>query len=217
MAQLYYLRHGQSEANLRPDVIGGRTTSAPLSERGVEQAKRAGRYLAQLHVRPSLVAVSPAVRTLSTASHALAVMRYEGQVKIMPELHELSQGDCEGLPRVDVYTDERLEEIARLGKDFKLPGGESINELGERMYAASLAVDAIATRRGGFETRSMCLPASALVVTHETAIKALVAKLQGRSQQWVYETKLPNASLSRINFLDGKAHVDYLGHDIANY
>lgn len=215
MAQLYYLRHGQSEANLRPDIIGGRTNSAELSELGIEQAKRAGQYLARLHVQPSLVAVSPAVRTLSTASYALAEMGYCDDVKIMPELQELSQGDCEGLPRVEVYTDERLEEIARLGKDFKLPGAESVNELGDRMYAASLAIDAIATRRGGYETLSMHLPAAALVVTHETAIKALVAKLQDRSQQWVYETKLPNASLSRISFLDGKARVDYLGQHTA--
>lgn len=213
MAQLYYLRHGESEANLRPDLIGGRTNEAKLSPRGEEQARRAGKHLRELMIKPSVVYVSPAVRTLRTAELALSEIDYRGKVVICPELQELSQGDCEGLPRADVYTPERLEQIAELGKGFKLPGGESVRELGDRLYEASLVINQYAERIGGFETSYMCLPASALIVTHETAIKALAARQKGYSQQWVYETKLPNASLSRMNAVDSHIGVEYLGKD----
>ena len=211
MSQLYFLRHGESEANLRPDLIGGRTNEAKLSPLGETQARRAGKYLLTMMIHPSIVHVSPAVRTLRTAELALGELDYHGRVVIDPRIQELSQGLSEGLPRVDVYTPEVLAQITEQGASFKLPGGESVEELGERMYEASRTIDQAAERIGGFETKYMHLPVSALIVTHETAIKALVARTKHFSQHWVYETHLPNASLTRMNMLDGRLQIDYLG------
>ncbi len=216
MAQLYLLRHGESHANLQRDLIGGRTNETPLSPLGVEQARRAGAYMRRMLIRPSVAAVSPAVRTLHTAQLALREMEYRGKVTIDPMLQELSQGTSEGMPRHDVYTPERLEEIARLGKDFKLPEGESVSEVGERMVAAVYRVDSLVkytqrTEAAGEVARGVMLPECGLIVTHETAIKSLVAKVKGHSQEWVYHTRLANASLTRLTVCDNAIIVDTLG------
>lgn len=216
MALLYLLRHGQSQANLHPELIGGRTPETPLSELGVNQAKHAGVYMARMLIRPSLVAVSPAVRTMDTAAYALRQMNYRGRVVIDPAFQELSQGVFEGQSRIETYTPERLEQIAQLGKNFKLPGGESVAEVGERMKAAVCRMDNLVrcTPRedAAYEAaRGIMLPECGLIVTHETAIKALVAQIKGYDQEWVYKTRLSNASLTRLTVSDSSIILDVLG------
>ena len=216
MALLYLLRHGQSQANLHPELIGGRTPETPLSELGVNQAKHAGVYMARMLIRPSLVAVSPAVRTMDTAAYALRQMNYRGRVVIDPAFQELSQGVFEGQSRIETYTPERLEQIAQLGKDFKLPGGESVAEVGERMKIAMHRIDHMVrhTQREDASreaARGIMLPECGLVVTHETAIKALVAQIKGYDQEWVYKTRLSNASLTRLTVSDSSIILDVLG------
>ncbi len=216
MALLYLLRHGQSQANLHPELIGGRTSETPLSELGANQAKRAGAYMARMLIRPSLVAVSPAVRTMDTAAYALHQMNYRGRVVIDPAFQELSQGVFEGQPRIETYTPERLEQIAQRGKNFKLPGGESVAEVGERMKAAVCRMDNLVrcTPRedAAYEAaRGIMLPECGLIVTHETAIKSLVARIKGYDQEWVYRTRLPNASLTRLTVNGDAIILDMLG------
>lgn len=67
---LYVIRHGESAENTGESFSG----DSPLTERGREQARRTGRWLARTADRnptPEVVYASPALRTLETA-HAVA-------------------------------------------------------------------------------------------------------------------------------------------------
>jgi phosphohistidine phosphatase len=68
-ALLVVLRH--AEAAHVPGVLDA---ERPLTERGERDARRAGRALGGLGVRPDLVLCSPATRTLRTARLALAAL-----------------------------------------------------------------------------------------------------------------------------------------------
>ena len=206
-------------ANLRPDLIGGRTNETALSPLGEEQARAVGRYVHRILLRPLIAVSSPAVRTRRTLRLALREANSALPIYLNDDLQELSQGVAEGQPRNEIYTDEVMVALRASGKDFKLPGGESMNEVGLRMYGAMLAIDRLtlqAERQRDHEAplRGMYLPPAALVSTHETAIKSLVARIKDLPQSWVHQTHLPNASITRLTVLDSHIMVDYLGRDV---
>ena len=212
MASLYFMRHAQSESNTTPHLIGGRHNSVPLTELGERQAIERGRAMKHQLIKPNIVAVSSALRAQQTARLALGEMKYHGKVYIDPNLQELSQGEFEGRVREEVWTAEREAEAALLGKDYALPGGESVAALGERMYAAARRLDGLAQQSEYARSYNhMYLPPHALAVTHEMAIKALVALIEDRDQTWARKTRLPNASLTRITFTERSERVDFLG------
>ncbi|NCU37488.1 histidine phosphatase family protein [Candidatus Saccharibacteria bacterium] len=204
MATIHLLRHGQSQANTHPERIGGRTPHALLTADGEQQAQRAGEYMKYNQMKPSYAVVSPALRTLRTASLALGELDYHGKVKITSAVHEVSQGEVEGQLREHVYTQKKLDAIARLGKDFSHPGGESVREVGARMLAAVYAVDK--QLQCNYQEH-----ASGLIVTHETAIKALIAHVKGYSQEWVFHTRLANASLTTLQIDGTNISFDTIG------
>ncbi len=212
MASLDFKRHAQSESTTPPHLIGGRQNDVPLTAFGEEQAVARGQAMKRQLIKPNIVAVSPALRTRDTARLTLGEMKYRGKVYIDPDLQELSQGEFEGQVRDEVWTAEREAEAALLGKDYALPGGESVAALGERMYAAARRLDGLAQQSEYARSYDhMYLPPHALAVTHEMAIKALVALIEDRDQTWARKTRLPNTSLTRITFTERSERVDFLG------
>lgn len=212
MAEIYLLRHAESTSNLRPETIGGRQNGVPLTPLGEEQAIARGQSMKRQLIKPNIVAVSPAVRTRETARLALGEMDYRGKVYIEPNLQELSQGEAEGRLRTEVWTDERLAEMAEKGKEFAMPGGESVQQLGQRMYAAVRKLNTLAgLPEYAHNYKGMYLPPSGLAVTHEVAIKALLALIEGRSQEWVYTTRLANTSLTMISLTERAGKVNFVG------
>lgn len=212
MAEIYLLRHAESTSNLRPETIGGRQNSVPLTPLGEEQARARGQAMKRQLMKPNIVAVSPAVRTRETARLALGEMDYHGKVYIEPDLQELSQGEAEGRLRTEMWTDERLAEVAEKGKDFAMPGGESVRQLGERMYRAVRKLNRLASSpQNAHNYEGMYLPPSGLAVTHEAAIKALIALIEDRPQEWVYTTRLANTSLTMISLTERAEKVKFVG------
>lgn len=98
MQKLYLMRHGQTTFNTE-HLLQGRCDS-PLTELGIEQARRASAWLRAEGIAPCRVAVSPLGRTKQT----LAVVREEipalGDVPTSeePGLQERDFGSYEGQP-----------------------------------------------------------------------------------------------------------------------
>jgi broad specificity phosphatase PhoE len=128
--EAYYYRHAQSEANLAPHVVGGRSNHSPLSVTGRHQAVRLGLHVASSLPQPDRVDASPAVRTVQTCELTLSAAGIDIHVGIDDRLQELSQGQAEGRPRSEVYTPEVFARIDAEGLDFKHAGGQSLRELG---------------------------------------------------------------------------------------
>lgn len=178
--QIDFIRHGQSEHNLIPGILGGRTPEIALSECGAEEGMRLGVEYPELQSH-TLTYSSPARRAIETARLA-----FPGREPITDNrILEISRGKHEGMFKQDVYTPEFVAELERLGLDHKSPGGESLNDGADRMIDF---LDDIEEKN-----------TSSVVVGHSRAIKALTARLLGLTY---HETesglKIPNTSVTRV-------------------
>jgi len=203
MTELYFIRHAESQANAQPHIIGGRSNHSPITEKGVEQAKQLGRHFLEKDIIPTQVFASPAVRTLQTARYTLRTMGVKLTPKIDGDLQEIDQGDWVGQNRHETYNEATLREIQRLGKDFKAPGGESMNEGGERMFGW---VD-----RTFDITEAITDTQRVFVFTHGLVTRCLASKLHNWTHAKTFEKSTDNTSYSLFVPRDGKWQLEYLG------
>lgn len=200
--ELYMFRHGESQMNTNAHLIGGRSNETPLTQRGIEQSKQLGRYLLEHNILPTQVYASPAVRTLQTAEHTLAAMGLTLEPIIANELQELDQGEYVGRLRTEIYTPETLAEIGRQGKDFKLPGGESMNDVGIRKLKWVHDTIPITSESDNLRT---------FVFGHGVAIKTLASTLQDWPHSKTYESFVDNTSITLFINENGQWELESLG------
>ena len=185
-----FLRHGETFANNKPHIIGGRTNETRLVPLGHTQTWRVGQLMRAFNIIPAKVHSSIAVRTIQSAGNALDGMGSDLDVFTHPELQELDQGEWTGLLRAEVYTDEVRAQMQERGMDFKGPGAESMNEVGERI--ASWVLDTIpmepTTDTPGTELY--------LVSAHGVATRSYVARQERWTHAEVMARPLGNASLT---------------------
>ncbi len=205
VVELYLIRHGQTPLNAHHTTVGGRSNELPLTTLGEIQAEFLGKCLLERGIIPDEVIASPAVRAQDTGTIALRSMGLEREIVIDEDIQEMSQGDWVGRLRDEVYTPETLAEIARLGKDFKAPNGESSNETGRRMFDAVTAIArrCINNSEGNQQQR-------VFLFTHGLGIKCLASYLLGWDQNTIYRTLVDNVSVSLFTFTRDILQVEYL-------
>ncbi len=203
--ELYWIRHGEAKTNLET-TFSGRSNEAPLTPEGVEQSKRLGYFLSRQGIFPSIVHVSPSVRTIQTAEYCLAEMGLDIEPLIHDALQELDQGDWVGRVRKEVYADELvIAEMERLGKDFKQGGAESPSDAALR----------------GLEWMSETFdhhipdvyPDRRLVFSHGVLIGSIASHLQGWPYQDTRVRVAPNASLTLIARRNALWNLDYYAQE----
>jgi broad specificity phosphatase PhoE len=206
MTHLYFVRHGESEMNMRPDLVGGRSNHVNLTERGIRQAKAFGKWLESSSLRPDVVYFSPAIRTIQTMDYSLEAAGLDGIECIAdPRIQELGQGVNEGVLRDVAYPQEILDQIEEETFDFKFEGGESINMVMERKldFIKDVAVHhpnkTVLVYGHGFAIRSLATAINKL--SHYDAVKGL---------------KTPNLSLSHFEVAPTKNIVHEFGQRVIN-
>ena len=125
--KLYMVRHGQSETNLAGKYTGWAQVN--LTEQGIADAKRAGRYLSGLHF--DRVYSSDLVRAVQTAQIAIPGC----EPVQLPELREIGLGTLEMRPVAECiaqYGQQHVED--RRNYEFTRYGGEN-NEILRRRVA----------------------------------------------------------------------------------
>lgn len=179
--RIHLIRHGrQSDTRCNVDV--------DLSDAGRAQADLAGVRLAALGGIDALYS-SDMIRARETAE--IVSGRLGLPVRVIPSLRELDFGDMEGL--TDDEIDERFADFkaeqALMASDLHYPGGESIGELLDRVFAGLVEVAADGHR---------CVA----IATHGVVIRALVTHLLGAPlQHWrLVATSLENGSLTEIEW-----------------
>ena len=159
MERAILVRHGESEFSASGLVNGDAGVACPLTSRGVEQARRLGRELAEEEI--DVCVTTEFERTRETAEIALegrAVPRV-----VVPELNDPRYGRYEGGPLA-----EYLEWAHRHGSGDVPPGD------GERR-------DAIARRYAAGYRKVLERPERvALVVAHSLPVAYIVMALAGR-------------------------------------
>ena len=182
MTEIILCRHGETDWN-REGRWQGRTDVA-LNERGRRQA----RELADaLHDQPvAAVYSSTLARAYDTAleiarAHDLRVYRDA-------RLDEIDQGAWEGRRRDEIVVShpDELERWREYPIDLRLPGGETLEEVRQRVRAA---LDDIILLHEG---RTIC------IVAHSVSMAVIKHELQGLELPDALRTLPANASWERI-------------------
>ena len=214
---LVLLRHGESTWNLENLFTGW--TDVPLSERGVKEAKEAGRLMREAGLRPTVVHESLLLRAIQTTQLALAEMEMSWiPVKRSWRLNERHYGALQGLNKqqtADRYGEAKVK-LWRRSYDVRppdldpgdarhpshdpryaalppeiLPSTECLKDVVERMLP--YWYDAIVP--------DLLLHPCVLVSAHGNSLRAMVKHLDGLTDAEVVELNIPTG-VPRVYQLD---------------
>lgn len=133
MSTLVLLRHGQSQWNLENKFTGW--VDVPLTEKGAEEAHRAGQLLRESGITFSRCFTSELQRAQETLRIALEEMgAADLPVARDQALNERHYGDLQGLDKAETakkYGDEQVH-IWRRSYDVPPPNGESLKDTAAR-------------------------------------------------------------------------------------
>ncbi len=187
--RIIFLRHGQSEGNLRDEFIG--QGNAPLTEKGHAQAKAAAEYLKNEKI--DFFYASDLKRAFDTGFY---VAESHGK-EIYPakELREINAGSWEGKSFKDLAlgNDDFKLWLSDIGKS-KATDGESVKELYERVNSF---IESIKEKHRG---------KTILCATHATPIRSIICKARGlRAEDMQKIPWTANASVTIIDYYMDKA------------
>jgi probable phosphoglycerate mutase len=157
---LTLVRHGETTANVEGVWHGSIDTE--LTERGLRQAQRVARYLADSRPQAAAVYASPLIRSRLTAQAIADALALE--TRIEPDLTEYHLGSLEGVSYQDLTAKHRLFERMYEDPDHCPGGGESPRQVAERyagvlrrIAAAHPGENAIVVGHGGALTLGLAL------------------------------------------------------------
>ena len=127
MGTVYLLRHGESILTEHRLVCG--VTNPPLSEKGKETARRAGRRLREKDIQFDRVFCSPLQRCQMTVRE-IGITEFS----VDPRLREMNFGVYEGNYIDKGEWHEIMERFAELTADggYTIPGGDKVREFFDR-------------------------------------------------------------------------------------
>lgn len=183
MSKLILIRHGESQWNLENRFTGW--VDVPLSLKGIEEAKAAGKKLAGFTFDRAFTSVlARATETLRIILEAI------GQATIPIEkdkaLNERMYGELQGLNKAETakkYGDEQVK-IWRRSYDVQPPGGESLKDTAERVLPY-------------YDSRikpSVLKGETILIAAHGNSLRALVMQLEQLTREQVLELNIPTGA-----------------------
>jgi probable phosphoglycerate mutase len=184
MLQVYLVRHGETEWNAARRIQG--QSDSPLTANGEHQARLVAQRVSKQGI--THVITSDLGRTRRTAQIIAEACGCE--VINDPRLRELHMGVLEErlidslTPQEEQWRKQMVDGTA----DGRIPQGESMRELGERMRAALESC--------------LMLPEGSkpLIVSHGIALGCLISTVLGLPAYAERRLRLRNCSLSRVDY-----------------
>lgn len=167
--KIYFVRHGQSTANL-DDVIAGKR-DVDLTEKGLEGAKKLGEKLKKDNYSFDYVFSSNMIRAKKTASILVDEMKSSQKVHIIEELRERDCGDFEMKPS------HMLLEATKT--DIEEANMESLDEMLDRISSGIEKIYGIVDK-----------DSSVLIVAHAGVYRILKIILDNLPVKSYFEIKL---------------------------
>ena len=178
---LVLVRHGESEWNKLNLFTGWRDVD--LSERGVEEARTAGRRLKAMGLTFDMAFTSALKRAQRTLDIILEEMGLVGiPVEKDQALNERDYGDLAGLNKDDARARWGAEQVHlwRRSYDIAPPGGESLKDTAARVmpyYEREILPRVLEGKR-------------VLVAAHGNSLRALVMQLDGLTPEQITQLNL---------------------------
>jgi 2,3-bisphosphoglycerate-dependent phosphoglycerate mutase len=178
---LVLVRHGQSEWNLKNLFTGWRDVD--LTEKGIEEAKSAGRKLKARGFTFDIAYTSALKRAQRTLDLMLAELGQTGLKTLKDQaLNERDYGDLTGLNKDDArkkWGEEQVH-IWRRSYDVSPPGGESLKDTLARAlpyYMKYIQPDVLSGKR-------------VLVSAHGNSLRALILAIEGLTPEEILKREL---------------------------
>jgi broad specificity phosphatase PhoE len=193
---LYLIRHGQSEVNATPNLIG-QGAETPLTDLGRHQASLLGASLHKRGIIFDKIYSSDYVRAYDTAQ--IAMMKSDLFVVKRQALREYSAGDWAFKNRQELITPAVQLQMNYFGSSFLPPNGESLHQVERRaskwleeeiLYSEDVIADIYIKER----------PLKIAVFSHGMTIKCLLHYIMGFDQNFTWKIDLENTSITTVSF-----------------
>jgi|ECHvirMinimDraft_2_1075157.scaffolds.fasta_scaffold00287_2 broad specificity phosphatase PhoE len=183
---VYFIRHGESEANAKGIYPND---STPLTPRGVDQAKALAKAMTGIKVEA--IISSPALRATQTAEQLASELGL--RVEVDDRFREVGLGSLVGknvasIPERDV---ELMDEYYRDGTKY---GIEKLKQLQGRLLSGISEI-----QEGGKK--------SVIIVSHQAPIRAAISMAVGATDKWLARIPVDNASISVMKFEGGRFSI----------
>ncbi len=192
MVKLYVVRHGETNSNVRHTCIGHK--DVPLNETGRAQAERLAEKLRDVPL--DAIYASPLSRAVDTATPTAEMKGLN--ITTVDDLIERDFGDWDDMTYEEIeqkdpelYAEWRSD---RQGTAFKIPNGESSDEVHKRVGDA---VNRIIAENDG---------KSVLIVTHLGAARHIISNVLNLTAEQSWRFTLYNATVACLE-IDEKSRV----------
>ena len=181
MTKLILVRHGQSQLNLENRFTGW--LDPELTEKGIAEARGAGRAILAMGLKPQAIFTSELQRAQKTLALILEEMQLSGiPVEKNLALNERHYGDLQGKNKAEtaaIYGDEQVH-IWRRSFDVPPPNGESLKDTAARTlpYFNSRILPELKAGK------------DVLIVAHGNSIRSIVMEIERMSPDQILKTEI---------------------------
>ena len=181
MGSIIFLRHGQATNNTQR-VLAGRTPGIPLTEKGIDQAEKAAKFLEEMNI--STIYSSPIERAKDTAE--IVGKHNSIDVRIDDRLIELDMGKFTGMPYDEIFSSHGNVFMKFYNGELEIAhnGVETFADVKKRVLGM---VDHVIENHPD---------ENVVLVTHMDPIKAMLSTIVSFSAENLYELIIANASLN---------------------
>ena len=191
---LVLVRHGQSEWNEKNLFTGWKDPG--LTQKGVEEAKKAGYQLNKLGLNFDIMHTSALIRAQLTGQIILDVLEQDNLETIENQaLNERDYGELTGLNKDEARENFGVDQVQiwRRSYDTPPPGGESLKDTYNRVIPY-------------FESEILTLmkDKNVLISAHGNSLRALVKYLDSISEKDIVKLEIATGEPIFYKFTDGK-------------
>ena len=181
MGSIIFLRHGQAKNNTER-VLAGRTPGVPLTEKGIDQAEKAAKFLQDMNI--SAIYSSPIERAKDTAD--IIGKHNSVDVRIDDRLIELDMGKFTGMPYDEIFSSHGNVFMKFYKGELEIAhnGVETFSDVKKRILGM---VDYVIENHPD---------ENVVLVTHMDPIKAMLSTVVSLSPENLFELIIANASLN---------------------
>jgi probable phosphoglycerate mutase len=181
LGSIIFLRHGQAKNNTER-ILAGRTPGIPLTEKGIDQAEKAAKFLEDMNI--SAIYSSPIQRAKNTAE--IVGKHNSIDVKIDDRLIELDMGKFTGVPYDEIFSSHGNVFMKFYKGELEIAhnGVETFADVKKRVLGI---VDHVIENHPD---------ENVVLVTHMDPIKAMLSTVVSLSPENLFELIIANASLN---------------------